>query len=302
MVDAAGDYGFRSVSPRDSALPRDVALVAENDQLLLEQIRRAHATKPLDILMGQMWANFISVAALREVQALGIATVNVAMDDRLPEHWATYRGTRLGSVGLCGGLDLVLTTTKECCLWYAMEGSPALYWPLASTPSVFHESNSGIRDIDVAFIGSRYGVRAQLIGALEDAGIKVHAYGSGWPMGPVAFDKCAEVFGRAKIVLGIGTVGYTDDIYTLKLRDFDGPMSGALYLTHRNPDLLELFTEGEEIACYQTAAECVSQTRRFLADDELRKTIAAAGAARARREHTWRERIAYPLRALGFIQ
>lgn len=299
MVDEHGAYGYRSVSSQPGAL-FDRELRCTNSRLLLEQAREAFEQDGLDLVMGQLWANFVDPDVLATIQGWGVATVNVSMDDRLPEHWRVVDGLELGSVGLRRGLDLVLTTTREVCSWYAVNGCPAVYWPLASDPTHFQRDSHASRDIDVCFVGNRYGIRGRIVDALCDAGVRVEAFGGGWPNGPVSATKSAELFGRSKIVLGVGTVGHASDVYTIKLRDFDAPMSGALYITHRNPDLLELYDQGREIVCYESIEECVAQVTKYLADEPARMRIAAAGASRARRDHSWSKRLYDAFVMLGF--
>ena len=98
-----------------------------NDEALLSQLNRTQATNGIDVLLGQMWAHLISKEALAQVQSMGIPTINISMDDRLPIHWATRKGIRLGSVGLAPSLDMVLTTSSETCLYYGLECCPALF-------------------------------------------------------------------------------------------------------------------------------------------------------------------------------
>ena len=301
MTAAGGAHGFVSASPKDPSILLDDDLRKVNSRMLLEQVERQSSVSKVDVLMGQMWANYISPDALRTIQSWGIATINVSMDDMLPEHWRTVRGVELGSIGLRSGLDLVLTTTRESCLWYAVRHCPAIYWPLASDPSHFPGDPEGVRDLDIVFVGSRYGIRDRIVRALAGAGLKVDAFGPGWANGPVSADETARLFARAKIVLGVGTVGHTDDVYTIKLRDFDAPMSGALYLTHRNPELLQLFREVDEIVCYDSPDEAVAQAHRFLGDSGLRVRVAKAGSSRARRDHTWETRFANLFRALDLL-
>jgi spore maturation protein CgeB len=76
----------------------------------------------------------------------------------------------------------------------------------------------------------------------------------------------------------------------LKLRDFDGPMSGSCYVTQHNPDLDGLYRIGEEIVTYRDRADLVRKVTRLLGDDALRETIAARGRTRAQRAHTWEAR------------
>lgn len=298
---ARGEYGLNYASD-DGHIPiYDPTIVESNDRCLLAQVQDAFGREPPDLLIGQMWANFISARALRKVQKLGVVTVNISMDDRLPGHWGWHEGIRLGSVGLCAGLDLVLTTSPECCLRYMIEGCPALFWPPASDPNLFKPYPEDQKEYDVAFIGSNYGLRGKIIASLRRAGIQVEVFGPGWPKGSVDATHSAEIFGKSRIILGVGNVAYSENIYTLKLRDFDATMAGALYITHRNPDLLNLFEEGKEIECYASIDECVAKVRYYLGHLEQRMAIAAAAAAKARRDHTWQHRFVTLFDALGVL-
>jgi spore maturation protein CgeB len=96
-----------------------------------------------------------------------------------------------------------------------------------------------------------------------------------------------HLFACSRIVLGIGTVAQSDRLVALKMRDFDGPMSGSCYVTQRNSDLELLYEVGEEIAVYGSDDECVHVVRELLNDDRRREQIAAAGRRRAASAHTW---------------
>ena len=99
-----------------------------------------------------------------------------------------------------------------------------------------------------------------------------------------------RLFAQSKIVLGVGTIGNCRDFCALKMRDFDAPMSGSLYLTQANPDLTSLFEVGAEIVAYRTIEECVEIARQLLANPATREAIARRGLTRARRMHTWGHR------------
>lgn len=273
-----------------------------NDEALLKQIGRTHAEGGIDLLIGQMWAGQISKEALSKVQAMGVPVINIAMDDRLPIHWSSQAGVRLGSVGLGPGIDLALTTSSETCLWYGVEGYPALFWPLASDPGLFTPADGAVRDIDVLFIGNRYGVRGEIVACLERNGIEVDCYGHGWPNGYVNAEQNAALSKRARIILGVGTVGHCPDVFTLKLRDFDALMTGALYVTHRNPDLCSIFTESEEMECYESPQEAAEKIRYYLDHPVERERIGRLGQQKAIAQHNWDERLGSAFRLLGLLQ
>lgn len=269
----------------------DPAIVLLNDKCLLSQIEEALQYGQIDLLMGQMWANYLSKEALERVRRYGVPVINISMDDRLPNNWSTQNGVRLGAVGLASVTDLVLTTSSETCAWYGVENCPAIFWPLASDPGVFSPTHNNVRDIDVLFIGNKYGLRERIILNLKKRKIHVECYGNGWPNGPATAEQSAALSKRAKIILGVGTVGYCEDVYTLKLRDFDAPMSGALYLTHRSPDLSLLYQEGAEIECYATTEEAARKIHYYLGHPNELSAVALAGHTKAIERHSWFSRL-----------
>lgn len=302
LVDVNGSYGqlFRE---KDGQPDRELSEIgALNDQALREQVTRARADGGVDLIMGQLWATYLPKESLAWAGEQGIPVINVSMDDRLPEHWGALSGVRSGAVGLAAVTDLVLTTAEETCAWYGLEGCPALYWPLASDPTVYSPPAGQVRDIDVLFIGNKYGVRASIVREIERSGIPMECYGAGWPRGSVDARQMSALSQRAKIILGVGTVGHCSDVYTLKLRDFDAPMTGALYITHRNPDLCRLYEEGVEIECYATPGEAASKIRHYLAHPDQRQRIAARGHALALRRDTWDTRISSTFTEIGLLE
>jgi spore maturation protein CgeB len=290
-----GNYGLRgSLSGK-----HEPEIAAANGRCLLEQVTAAHEQTPIDALIGTMVVQNTPPHVLGEIQRLGIPVVNIAMDDRLPDHWRTIGGVRQGAIGLAHVTDLVLHTTDEYVPRYVAEGCPAIFWPFGSDPELFKPAAE--KEHDVVFVGNNYGWRRKLIAAIHDAGIDVAAFGLGFPNGHIAAERVAEVFSRARIVLGYGYVAYSSRVTTLKLRDLDGPMSGSLYLTTYNPDLRKLFELGGEIDTYDTIAECVEKIRFYLDHPAERERIASAGRARAVREHTWDARLREAFEVAGVL-
>jgi hypothetical protein len=274
------------------------ATVAENSRQLVAQVEAELLRQPIDVLIGTMVAQYVDVQALQHIRARGIPVLNIAMDDRLTHHWGTYGGTRLGAIGLSPAVDLVLQTTPEYVPRYLLEGCPALFWPFGSDPDWFTPSRE--KRYDVCFIGNNYGWRSDLIRQVEAAGIRVQAHGRGFAAGHIGAEDVARVMGQSKIVLGVGTVAHSRRIVTLKLRDFDGPMSGSMYITTANPDLHGLFDVGTEMLTYRSPRECIRLLKHYLSRDDEREAIAAAGRRRAVRDHTWERRIGQALELIGY--
>lgn len=243
-----------------------------------------------DLLITQSWADYIKPECLIELrQKYGTLMINIGMDDR--HRWEAVKP-------LIPVLDLALTAAPECVEWYKKEGCPAIFFPEASSPEIFHPMPDEPKIYDVSFIGARYGIREKIVHALLDEGINVAAFGSGWEGGRVPVEDVPRIFARSKIVLGIGTIAHCTNFYALKMRDFDGPMSGSLYLTHDNTDLQSLYKVGKEIVTYRNVQECVEKAKHLIANNDERENIARRGYERALAEHTWLHRFQELLNSL----
>lgn len=278
-----GQAGGRPTLSYDLAVPNGARVLE-----LLES--SAAAGKPFDVVVGQMWDQYIDRSALdRAREHHGVVIVNISMDDR-----HTYLLRKLGRVhgtrGMIPSIDLAATSAPEVVGWYLKEECPAIFFPEASDPNLFRPRPDLPKLYDVCFVGLRYGIRSRIVDRLRGAGIAVEARGRGWERGRVPVEELPRLFAQSKIVLGVGTIGHSERLLALKMRDFDGPMSGSCYVTTKNPDLDLVYRVGEEIAVYEDETECVDVVQRLLADDDLREEIGRRGRMRAERDHTWAER------------
>jgi spore maturation protein CgeB len=112
-----------------------------------------------------------------------------------------------------------------------------------------------------------------------------------------------KMYSRSKISLGFATAGDSHRgprrLTHLRLREFEAPMSGALYLTERQEELEEYFTPGREVLVYENAEDLLQQARFYLDHAETAERIRRAGYERALREHTWQHRFRDLFLALG---
>jgi spore maturation protein CgeB len=155
----------------------------------------------------------------------------------------------------------------------------------------------------VGFVGQAYGFRRTFVDKLRKLGLSVHTAGYGWPAGTVGDDGLVQLFRRSKIVLGMGGIGWSEDLKNTKGRDFDAPAVGtASYLTSYNPELADLFDIGREIVCFSNADECYEIARQLLMDEPMRQAIARAGRKRCLQQHTWIHRFEHVLDVLGILE
>jgi len=296
FTQADGSYGQNYHGPLEER-------VQVNNDRLLEIVQQLNAEgNPPDILIAQTRGNLINGAVLSKIRDdYGTVIINISMDDRHQYWGAKINGVLSGVYNLIPHIDLALTAAPECAEWYMKEGCPALFFPEASDPDIFYPMPKLPKMHDVCFVGGCYGIRKKIVTAIEASGIKVAAFGNGWPNGRIAIEDVPELFARSRIILGVGTIGHCTDFYSLKLRDFDAPMSGSLYLTHHNPDLEKLFVIGKEIETYRTPKECAEKVIYYLNHPDEADAIGHAGRLRAERTHTWRKRFGGLFKKLEII-
>jgi glycosyltransferase involved in cell wall biosynthesis len=112
-----------------------------------------------------------------------------------------------------------------------------------------------------------------------------------------------RMFSQSRLSLGFATAGDSHRaarrLTHLRLREFEAPMSGALYLTEDQPELAEYFTPGQEVLTYTDRDDLLDKARYYLAHQEQAERIRRAGFERARREHTWQRRFTELFGTLG---
>jgi spore maturation protein CgeB len=127
--------------------------------------------------------------------------------------------------------------------------------------------------------------------------------------GPVSDADYVRLYSESRISLGFVIVGDTHRALRpqrqVRLREFEGPMSGAFYLTGWLDEMALHYEVGREIVCYRSAAELVDLARHYLTHDTERERIRRAGHERAMRDHTWHRRfetVFADLRARGVLR
>jgi len=252
----------------------------------LEFLIKSSIRKP-DLIIGQMMGLSIDPKLLKKLRESGIIVINISDNDRMPIFWRYDKknNLRLGGIELAKSVNITLSTCSDRVAWYHKEGANAAHMSFASDMKIF----SGFieRDIPISFIGSKYGYRVNLVDAIRKAGLEIAVYGNGWPNGPLGIVDSANINARSKIILGSGLVEHMLDVYTLKLRDFDAMMSGACYITHRNPELLKFFEEGKHLYCYEDLSELIYIVKAAISNPEKTREIGLEAQRKMRKEFTW---------------
>jgi len=267
-----------------------------------EGLLRAAAERPFDVAFtylsgGQMTPT--SMEALRA--ALRAPMVNLALNDKEAFVGKVRNGHATGNRDICRYFDLCWTSTVDALEKYVVEGAIPIYLPAGGNPGVHHPYEEEKR-FDVSFVGQCYGNRPGVIARLREAGVRVEAFGPGWPNGSLSTEEMVRTWSRSRINLGFGGVSGHKETYCLKARDFEVPMSGGLYLTEHHEELSPFYEIGCEIVTYAGFDELLEKIRGLLSRPKEAEAIRRAGYARALREHTWERRFERVFRLMGVLR
>lgn len=121
---------------------------------------------------------------------------------------------------------------------------------------------------------------------------------------PVTDDELIALYSRSHISLGFLEVYDRHDpsqpvTQHLHLREFEAPMSGALYCTGYMEELAEMFEPDKEVLVYRSQHELLDKIRFYLAHPDQAGIIRQAGRKRALAEHTYHERFRKLFKTLG---
>jgi hypothetical protein len=111
---------------------------------------------------------------------------------------------------------------------------------------------------------------------------------------PVSDSKYVELFSRSAISLGFTAVDKLDPngqpLRHVRLREYEAPMSRALYFVEYCEELEEFYVPDKEVVVFRTPGELVDKARYYLKNTRDAEKVRDAGYQRARREHTWAHR------------
>ena len=265
---------------------------------LLAAFDKANRERPVDVVVGYVSGYTVSPAVLQEMALRGAVITNFCFDDKICWPGPILGGRPASPAAIASAVDLNLSCDPDGALRYFAHGGLCMFHPEAADPE-WYKPTDGAFEYDVSFVGARYGWRPKLIEGLNRAGIEVACFGHGWPNGPISNEEMNGLYGRSRINLGCGGIGYSKDLLCLKGRDFEVPMSGAVYLTQANPELSMVYDVGKEILTYRDVGECGEIIRRVLGDPDEAARLRRAARARCLRDHTYLARWTNVFRMLG---
>lgn len=163
---------------------------------------------------------------------------------------------------------------------------------------------------DISFIGGISEYRKWVMRELSKKGIKVECFGYGWENGRVSFEELEDIFKTSRINMNISNSAPYDIRYIfsslksmrefigtqkraeqIKARNFEIPAFGGFQLTNYAPSLEDYLKIGDEVIIYKTVKELALHVNYYLNNEKERRRIMVNGYSRAKREHTYMNRL-----------
>lgn len=260
----------------------DLKSINKNGKLLYNYLKEKSKLSQVDCLIGQFMGFNINTIWLEKIHKLGIKIISLSWDDKLVNLWA--KDYKLSCHSISHDIDYLLCSSIEPLKAYTKTNK--LFFPMASSPEIFSGNPFSNKTIDVLFIGNNYGIRGEIIKYLKSKNINIECYGNGWGTKFLSFKESANKFKQAKIILGMGYVSHSRKITTLKLRDFDASISGALYMTSKNKELEMLFPNNQ-LVFYENKKELLDKIKFYLKNENKRIEKAAVLQKFVLENFTW---------------
>ncbi|KYG98551.1 glycosyltransferase [Bradyrhizobium sp. DOA1] len=262
-------------------------LDAEAEKILLAQIEEF---KPDFILNQDLF--HVDTRLARRIKQIGrpVLLGQVGIVPSRGEDWSVY--------------DLLISQISAVVNSFRAQGARSEMIHLAFEPGILDVlPPAPERNIDVSFVGAISADHQQRVAQLEAVARKfdLKLYGSGLDSLPASspLHRCyqGEVWGvemyqalrasRVTLNSHIDMAGREAG----NARLFEATGVGTCLLTDYKDNLHTLFDNGREVAAWRSIDECLGLIDHYLANDDERRAVAAAGQARTLSTHAFRQRI-----------
>jgi hypothetical protein len=199
--------------------------------------------------------------------------------------------------------DLILTSFPHFVPRFRAMGIASEYFRIAFEPRVLERIGKVERNRPVTFVGgisSSHSKGTQLLeGIAKAVPLEVFGYGADTlsPGSELAKRHRGEAWAlgmyralcESRITINRHIDVAEDNANNMRLYEATG--CGALLVTDAKKNLGDLFEPGVEVVTYRNEGEAIEVIQHYLADDQARARIAAAGQQRTLREHTYAQRM-----------
>lgn len=165
---------------------------ANFSQQLLDEVRRHHAYRRLDLFVSYFYSLHVDPGAIEEIRKLDIVTVNFFCDAIHSFHQVAE---------IVGAYDFCWVPERDAVPAYRRAGATPLHIQMAANPTFWYPVPRTGRTEPVVFAGSLYGNRPQLLASLLRKDVSVQIF-AGSSVEPYAGSRNAPLKTRSVVALG----------------------------------------------------------------------------------------------------
>jgi hypothetical protein len=151
--------------------PQELAARSEITEKIVDEVRRAHAERPVELFLSYFYNSHFAPEAFSEIHRLGIPTVNFYCN-------SVYQFDLVAQIA--AAVNVAWHTEKEARSSYLNVGARPVWVQMGADPNVYHPIEGAERQPRVCFVGQRYADRDRHLAALIRQGVPLDIYGSGW--------------------------------------------------------------------------------------------------------------------------
>jgi hypothetical protein len=257
-----------------------------------EIVRTAQLYRP-DVLLA-LREPLLRAKTLRALRKLGVRLYNY-----YPDRIVFARGTELEEA--LGEYDCVFDTKRS---WDGDMARrlrlrdrvfvPHGFDPEVHLPATLSAVERRLFSCDVSFVGTYTARKARILEPLVSAEPKLQyrIFGNGWErctsskLRPLVHGMAIEGQSYAKVIaasrVNLAIMGVSDEaLDETTMRSYEIPACGGLMLHERTDELLSLYEEGREVACFSGTGELADKVRYYVEHRDEADAIAEAGRRRA---------------------
>ena len=150
---------------------QELAARASITEKILDEVRRAHAERPIDLFLSYFYNSHFAPEVFGEIHRLGIPTVNFYCN-------SIHQFNLVEEVA--ASVNHSWHTEKEARASYLKAGARPVWVQMGADPDVYRPLAHISRQARACFVGQRYADRDRHLAALITAGVPLDIYGSGW--------------------------------------------------------------------------------------------------------------------------
>jgi len=160
FMDVAGTFTSAEIESR-----------ANSSQQILDEVRRAHASRPIDLFLSYFYNAHFDPDGFAELRRIGIPSVNFYCN-------SMYQFDLVNRIA--AKADYAWHTERDAHRFYVEAGANPVWVQMGADPALYHPRPDIPRLKSACFVGQRYCDRDRWVASLVRAGVPVEVYGAGW--------------------------------------------------------------------------------------------------------------------------